>query len=96
MAKVPLVLTAWEYDTETKMISAKFMEAVPEGHPNPVEFKPDLELCLELLPRVVDEEPVVQPEQEEIKELKVVVDQVVLDMLMASLMAMNPDMEGLM
>lgn len=96
MAQIPLIFQGWTYDEDTKRIVAIFVDASTADDPDPASHIPSLNLCVEFLPRVVDQEPVVQPEQEQIEQLGVVVDQLVLDMLMSSLDAMNPDMEGLL
>lgn len=86
MARIPLTFDGWEYDNETKRIVAAFVDAPDKDEKDPVNFISTFRLEVELLPRIVDEEAVSQPEQEQIDLLNVVVDQLVDDILMGGLL----------
>lgn len=85
MALVPLRITGWAYDDETKHIVATFVDTPGPDHEDPVGFVSSRSYQIELLPRAVDETAVEQPEQGQIDQIETVVDQLVLDVLMSSL-----------
>lgn len=95
MAKIPLVLSGFDYDTESKRIVANFVDAPLPDDPDPISFVATMKLSIELLPRAVDETPVEQPEETRIVTLETVTDQLVLDILMSQMAAMGFNQEGL-
>lgn len=75
----------WRYDDESKRVIATFVD-MPEPEDADPNFQPTMTLEVELLPRIVDQTPVEQPEQAQIEQLNSAVDQLILDNLMGELM----------
>lgn len=88
---IPLHPARWEYDPVTNRIVLTFVEVPPADHPDPVNFVSSRDYQIEILPRAVDTQDVVQPEQPQIDQLTEVVDQLLLNDLMKDMM-----MEGLL
>ena len=78
-------IVGWFYDQETDRIVGEFVDAPSLDDPDPANYISTLSLKVELLPRIVDDQPIAQPEEAKLNQLNEVVDQLILDILMGGM-----------
>ena len=62
MATIPLIATGAIYDDVAKRVSLAFVDSIPPGHPDPVNFRSTITVTLVLPPGQIDVKPIAGPE----------------------------------